>query len=108
MFLKEVQGDPMSPTGFVLGMKDSNDQELSETISFAVGTPYEEIREYLVDLRYEAADMDFKGQRRGDKITVDGEAYNIVAISEVQVVLSAERNGKRYTIPIQTEPDAVP
>lgn len=108
MILKEVQGDPMSPTGFVIGMKDANDQDLAETITLAVDTPYSEVREHLVDLRYDAADTDYKDKRRGEKITVDGESYNIVAISEVQVVLSAERNGKRYTIPIQPESDPVP
>ncbi len=108
MELKEAQGDPLAPTGFVFGLKDADGQDMTETISFTVDAPYEEVRQHLIDLQYEPTNTDFKDQREGDKITLDGESYNIVAISEVQIVLSAERNRKRYVIPIESASGTVP
>jgi hypothetical protein len=108
MYLKGVEGDPVSPTGFVLGMRDTDGQDMVDTIALAVDAPYEDVRSHLVDLRYDVADTDFKAKREGDEITLEGERYNIVAISETLVVLSAVRNGKRYEIPIDSNTAPVP
>ena len=108
MYLKSVEGDAVNPTGFVIGMRDADDQDMTDTISLSVDAPYQEVRARLVDLRYDPAETDFKGKREGDQITVEGEAYNIVAISETLVVVSAERNDKRYEIPIDSNTATVP
>lgn len=106
MTLEEVQGEEAAPTGFVLGMVDANGIELKEKITFTPDAPYEEVRARTVDLRYQHTGTDYKGLRKGDKITVDGEDYNIVAISDKQVVLSAARNEKRTVIGFDPPPAA--
>lgn len=106
MTLEEVQGEEAAPTGFVLGMVDANGNELKEKITLAPDAPYKEVRAHIADLRYQHTGTDYPGQRKGDKITVDGEDYNIVAISDKQVVLSAARNEKRTVIGFDPPPAA--
>ncbi len=108
MYLKSTEGDPLSPTAFIIGMRDADNQDMADTITLAADTPYEEVRSRLVDLNYAAAGVNFEAKRVGDQISVDGEAYNIVAISETLVVVSAVRNNKRYEIPIESNTDPVP
>lgn len=106
MKLKDVQGEEGAPTSFVFGMSDANGNELKEEITFAPDAPYQEVRAHIADLRYEHTDKDYPGRRKGDRITVDGEDYNIVAISDKQVVLSAARNEKRTVIGFDPPPAA--
>ena len=87
-------------------MTDANGNELSDKITFTVDAPYEEVRAHVVDLHYKHTGEEFKAKRNGDKINVDGEDYNIVAISDKQVVLSAARNEKRTVIGIDPPPAA--
>lgn len=108
MYLKSIEGDPLSPDSFLIGMRDTDNQDMTETITVTPAAPFEEIRTRLVDLSYEQANTDFKGLREGDQLTVEGEVYNIVAISETLVVVSAERNNKRHEIPIDSNTAPVP
>jgi hypothetical protein len=103
---EEIQGEEAAPTGFVFGLTDANGNELKEKINFTLDAPYEEVRAHVADLHYKHTAVDYKGQRRGDKINVEGEDYNIVAISDKQVVLSAARNEKRTVIGLDPPPAA--
>lgn len=106
MKFEEFEGEEAAPTSFVFGMTDANGNELKEKVKFTLETPYEEVRAHIADLRYEHTGVDYKGLRKGDKINVDGEDYNIVAISDKQVVLSAARNEKRTVIGFDPPPAA--
>ena len=89
--LREVRGDqPDSPTALILELPDTN-----EKISIAKGKEFKRVDAYTVDLKSEG--RSYPNRRVGDRIVVQGEPYNIVAISENEVVMSAP-NGKKYTI----------
>ena len=60
--------------------------------------PFRRVDGYMVDLRFGPENRTFQNRRVGDLITVSGEQYNIVAITENEVVLSAKSNQKKWTI----------
>jgi Lhr-like helicase len=51
----------------------------------------------MADLLYKPDTRSFLNRRIGDRIRIGGEEYNIVAITQNEVVLSAS-NGKKYTV----------
>ena len=51
-----------------------------------------------LQMLFSFGDKEFKNLRIGSTLTVAGDQYNIVAISENEVVLSARLNDKKYTI----------
>jgi len=53
---------------------------------------------YTADLRYDPEKRAFHNCRVGSAIAFGGEEYNIVAISENEVVISAKSNNKKTTI----------
>jgi hypothetical protein len=53
---------------------------------------------YEADLKYPPESKDFKNLRVGGLVHFAGEDYNIVAITENEVVLSARLNDKKYTV----------
>ena len=89
--LREVKGDqPDSPTALILELPDTG-----ERISIAKERNSERVDAYTVDLKSEG--KTYLNRRVGDRVIVQGEPYNIVAIGENEVVMSAP-NGKKYTI----------
>jgi len=53
---------------------------------------------YMADLKYDPEKKVFPKYRVGMPIAFGGEAYNIVAISDTEVVISAQANNKKTTI----------
>jgi Lhr-like helicase len=53
---------------------------------------------YSADLRCESESRSFVKQRSGQKITLSGATYNIVAISQHDVTLEDSQTKKRTTI----------
>lgn len=96
--LREVQGPPENPTGLVLEMSDTG-----ERITLSRDQPYRRIEGYLADIRYDPEKRQFPGRRVGDRISLAGEEYNIVAITENEVVVSHRLTGKKSTIRMRTE-----
>jgi hypothetical protein len=96
--LREVKGPPDSPTALILDLSDSG-----ERVSLTKEKPYQRVDGYTADLRYPPENKTFPARRLGDKIFIGAESYNIVAITENEVVLSAP-NGKKYTIRYNTAP----
>jgi hypothetical protein len=90
--LRDVKGPPENPTALVLELSDSGEQ-----ISISRTKSYNRVDGYMADLLYKGDSRTFLYRRVGDKITIGGEGYNIVAITQNEVVLSAP-NGKKYTI----------
>jgi hypothetical protein len=96
--LREVKGPPDNPTDLVLELSDS-----AERVSIAREKPFKRVDGYLADLHYTPENRTFGSRRVGDKVSIGGESYNIVAITENEVVLSAP-NGKKYTIRYNAAP----
>jgi hypothetical protein len=91
--LREIKGPQDNPTDVIVELSDTG-----ERISINKDKPFRRVDGYTVDLRYSPENKSFSSRRVGDKILIAGEEYNIVAISENEVVLSARSNGKKYTI----------
>lgn len=96
--LKEVRGEPLNPTALVLVWLDD---ESNDEIVISKDKPNEKVTDYLVDLSYPPDNLEFKGKRLNDVVTIAGENYIIIAITENQVVMSAERNQKRTIVPLR-------
>ena len=91
--LQEVVGPPDKPTELVLELKDSG-----ETIHLSVDKPYQEAQDYIVDLRYPLENKVWRNQRTNSPpLVVAGGQYKIVAITESNVVFSAQSNNKKTT-----------
>ena len=61
--------------------------------------PFTRIDGYMVDLKYPPENKVFPpGRRVGTTLNFNGEDYNIVAITEKEVVLSAKSNQKKWTV----------
>jgi len=99
--LKEVRGDVQVDATLVLvWVEDESNEEL--LVSKAM--PNEKVTDYMVDLSYPPDNIEFKGKRVNDAIAIAGENYIIIAITENQVVMSAERNQKRTIVPLRATP----
>ena len=92
--LREVKGATNDPTELVLDLSDSPDKP----VSISKDRPFTRVDAYMADMKYPPENRIFLGRRVGDKIIVAGEEYNIVAITETEVVLSAKSNQKKWTI----------
>jgi hypothetical protein len=96
--LREAKGPPDNPTALVLDLSDSG-----ERVSLSREKPFQRVDGYTADLRYPPESKTFPARRVGDRVPMREEAYNIVAITENEVVLSAP-NGKKYTIRYNAAP----
>jgi len=74
---------------------------LNDTGEHAVLTrekPFTRVDGYTADIRYAPENKFWAGRRVGTSLTFNNEEYNIVAINQNEVVLSAKSNGKKWTI----------
>jgi len=91
--LQEVVGPPDKPTELVLELKDSG-----EVIHLSPDKPYQEAQDYTVDLRYALENRTWRSQRTNSPpLVFAGGQYKIVAITESNVVFSAQSNNKKTT-----------
>jgi hypothetical protein len=101
--LRDVKGPPENPTALILELPDAD-----KPVSITKDKPFLRVDGYLADLKYSPENRSFPNRRANDpvngKIVVSGEQYNIVAILENEVVLSAASNGKKYTIRYNAAP----
>ncbi len=75
--------------------------ELNDTgkkVEVGTNQPFRRIEGYMVDLKYAPENKSWPGRRVGASLAFNGEDYNIVAITENEVVLSAKSNQKKWTI----------
>jgi hypothetical protein len=87
--LKEMKGTPEEPE-LVLELLDNG-----EKISLTKDRPFQRIDGYKADLSYPPENKAFAERRVNDTITLGGEDYIVIAISQNEVVLSARSNNKR-------------
>lgn len=91
--LREVKGPVDNPTEVILELTDTN-----ETISVSKEKPFRRVDGHIADLRYDPEKKTFLNRRVGDRLAFAGEEYNIVAITQNEVILSAKSNNKKTTI----------
>jgi hypothetical protein len=93
--LREVKALPDNPTN-VSVILELNDTAQRATVSKE--QPFRRIDGYTVDLKYAPETKTWTNRRIGAPLSFNGEDYNIVAITENEVVLSAKSNQKKWTI----------
>jgi hypothetical protein len=91
--IEEVIGETNNPTALKVTIAGDK-----QPVTIAPGKPYERVVGYTADLRYPPEDKQWKNQKVKDEISVGGETYNIVAITQNEVVLSAKSNKKQTVL----------
>jgi hypothetical protein len=93
--LREVKAAPDDPTNatVVLELNDSR-----QRVEVSKEHPFRRIDGYMVDLKYAPESKTWTARRIGAELYLNGEGYNIVAITENDVVLSAKSNQKKWTV----------
>jgi hypothetical protein len=95
--LREVKGAADNPTNatVVLELNDTR-----QRVEVSKDQPFRRIDGYMVDLKYAPESKTWTSRRAGVglPLSFNGEDYNIVAITENEVVLSAKSNQKKWTI----------
>lgn len=93
--LRDVKVPPDNPTNVtvVLELNDTR-----QRVEVSKEQPYRRIDGYMVDLRYAPESKTWNARRVDAPLAFNGENYNIVAITENEVVLSAKSNQKKWTI----------
>lgn len=90
--ITDVKGLPEDPE-LDLTLTDSGTEAvISKTKS------YRQPEAYMADVRYPPENRTFKNCRVGSALVFGGEEYNVVAISDKEVVVSAKSNNKKTTI----------
>jgi len=91
--LREVKGPPATPTELILELNDTG-----RRVSVKPESPYKRVEGYAADMKYDPEKKTFPNRRLGSALAFAGEEYNVVAITESDVVLSAKSTGKKTTI----------
>lgn len=89
----EVRGPAEDPKELVLELNDTGDR-----VTVSKGKDYQRIDGYTADLRYDPEKKSWNARRVGMTVSFAGEDYNIVAINQNEIVLSAKSNQKKWTI----------
>ena len=91
--LREVKGPAATPTELILELNDTG-----KRVSVKPESPYKRVEGYAADLKYDPEKKNFPNRRLASVLAFAGEEYNVVAITESDVVLSAKSTGKKTTI----------
>ncbi len=89
----EVKGPPEDPKELVLELNDTGERAV-----ISKEKPFRRVDGYIADLRYDPEKKSWNARRVGAPLSFAGEDYNIVAINQNEVVLSAKSNQKKWTI----------
>ncbi len=97
--LKEIKGSKDAPSEVVLEIEGGEQVKISAEKSFS------KTMGYMVDLRYAPENNRIlKNMRVEQTFSLGGETYNIVAISEGEIVVSAKSSSKRTTVKFNSAP----
>lgn len=103
--IREVRGPADNPSELVLELADGG-----ERITVSKDNPFRRVAGYIADFRYPPENKTWPNQRVGaglpgtPQILIAGEAYNVVAITKNEVVLSARSNNKKTPRPYTPAP----
>lgn len=90
--LLKVIGDATNPEALILDVAGSDGE-----VRLTRAKPFTRVDGYMADLKYSPESKTWYKRREGDKLVFAGDAYNIVAINETEVVLSAP-SGKKTSV----------
>ena len=95
LIVREVKGKPEDPVQLVVELTDTG-----ETVVLSKGEPFKRVDGYMADLKYPPENKNWTARRvgAGAPLSFNNEEYNIVAISQNEVVLSAKSNQKKWTV----------
>jgi hypothetical protein len=93
--LRDIKVAPDDPTNatVILELNDSR-----QRVEVSKEHPFRRIDGYMVDLKYAPENKTWTARRVGASLFLNGEEYNIVAITENEAVLSAKSNQKKWTV----------
>jgi hypothetical protein len=104
--IREVRGAVDNPSALVLELVDGN-----ERITLSKEAPFRRVAGYTADFRYPPENKTWPNLRVGaglpgttPQIMIASEAYNVVAITKNEVVLSARSNNKKTPRPFTPAP----
>jgi hypothetical protein len=93
--LRDVKAAPDNPTNITLVLELNDTQQRVEV---SREQPFRRIDGYTADLKYALESKIRTSCRVGESLRLNGEDYNIIAINENEVVLSAKSNQKNWTV----------
>lgn len=97
-----IKGPVEDPIAVELELRDTG-----QSVTVTKDQPFTRVDGYMADLSYPPDSRKWTGKRVGDRIPIEREYYNIVAITKDEVVLSA-RSGKKTSLKLDPgSPDAV-
>jgi hypothetical protein len=70
-----------------------------ETVTVSKDKPFQRVDGYSADLKYDPEGLKWAARRVGMDLKFAGDDYNIVAIHQNEVILSAQSNQKRTPLP---------
>src|ERR1051326_1555909 len=91
--LRKVDGPPENPTKLTLELNDSG-----EAAVVTPEQPFKRVDGYIADMKYDPKNKTWNNCRMGRQLHFNGEDYNVVAISQTDVVLSAKSNQKKWPV----------
>ena len=99
----DVKGKPDDPSQIIVQLNDSGDKAV-----ITKDQPFRRVDGYMADLHYDLEKKNWTHRRVNSQppLSLNGEDYNIVAINQNEVVLSAKLNGKKWAI--KANPTASP
>ncbi|HLH55992.1 MAG TPA: hypothetical protein VKY92_20485 [Verrucomicrobiae bacterium] len=98
----DVKGKPDDPSAIVVQLNDTGDKAV-----ITKDQPFRRVDGYMADLYYDLEKKPwFRRRVNSGPLSFNGEEYNIVAINQNEVVLSAKVNGKKWAI--KATPTAAP
>lgn len=92
--LVDVKGPPENPDQLVLKLADTG-----ATNTLSKSQPFRRVDAYSADLKYAHDNYSGTGLRVGDHLAFAGDDYNVIAIDKNDVILLAQSNQKKYTLP---------
>jgi hypothetical protein len=91
--LVSIAGAPENPDKLILKLADTG-----ETAVVSKDKSFQRVDGYSADLKYDPENQKWLGRRVGADLKFAGDDYNIVAIHQNEVILSAQSNQKRTTL----------
>lgn len=92
--LVDVKGPPGNPDALFVKLVDTG-----ETVSFSHDKPFRRVDGYLADFRYDPEKKAFRGRRVGDKVSFGGADYTVFEVSQNELILADQSNGKKTPLP---------
>ena len=93
--LRSGKPAPDNPTNVVVTLELNDTRQL---VNVSKDQPFRRVEGHTVDLKYPPEITSWLGRRVGSALRFNGEDYNIVAITDDEVVLSAKSNQKKWSV----------